>query len=279
MRIDSSGNVGIGTSSPGNKLHVQISQTSSTTTNMSANSTLNLANSGTGERAFNSIKFAANQQDMFISAVNSNAQNTRRIGFFLGSVAGNATTDERLSIFGSGAVRIACANTLATPSSTNQGVEINNTNSGSRFFGAGTGTETHLEFGNTNGTRGTIQTTSTNTVYNTTSDYRLKQNITPMTGALAKVTQLKPSNYKWKVDGSDGQGFIAHELQSVIPECVTGEKDAVETYTDDNGDEQTRPKYQMVDTSFLVATLTAAIQEQQAIIADLKARIEVLEAQ
>ena len=77
-----------------------------------------------------------------------------------------------------------------------------------------------------------------------------------MTGALAKVAQLKPVTYKWKSDGSAGQGFIAHELQAVVPDCVTGEKDAV----DENG----KPKYQGVDTSFLVATLTAAIQELKA---------------
>jgi hypothetical protein len=102
--------------------------------------------------------------------------------------------------------------------------------------------------------------------YNTSSDYRLKNTITPMTGALAKVALLKPVTYKWNADGSDGQGFIAHELQSVVPECVTGEKDGV----DANGN----PKYQGIDTSFLVATLTAAIQEQQAIIESLKARLD-----
>jgi hypothetical protein len=106
--------------------------------------------------------------------------------------------------------------------------------------------------------------------YSTSSDYRLKENIVPMTGALDKVAQLKPVTYTWKQDGSDGQGFIAHELQAVVPDAVTGEKDAV----DDEGN----PVYQGIDTSFLVATLTAAIQEQQTIINDLKARIETLEA-
>ena len=90
-----------------------------------------------------------------------------------------------------------------------------------------------------------------------------------MQNALAKVAQLKPVTYKWDADDSDGQGFIAHELQAVIPEAVTGEKDAV--------DADGNPVYQGIDTSFLVATLTAAIQEQQAIITDLKARIETLE--
>jgi len=132
-------------------------------------------------------------------------------------------------------------------------------------------------FINPNGTVGTIQTSGSATSYVTSSDYRLKNSIAPMTGALAKVTLLKPCTYKWNVDGSDGQGFIAHELQEVVPECVTGAKDAVETYTDKDGNEATRQAYQGIDTSFLVATLTAAIQEQQALITALTARITALE--
>jgi hypothetical protein len=124
---------------------------------------------------------------------------------------------------------------------------------------------------------GGVLTTSTATSFNTSSDYRLKENIVPMTGALDKVAQLKPVTYTWKANGSNAQGFIAHELQEVVPDCVTGEKDAVETYTDEDGNEQTRPAYQGIDTSFLVATLTAAIQEQQTIINDLKARVTALE--
>jgi hypothetical protein len=87
---------------------------------------------------------------------------------------------------------------------------------------------------------------------------------------LAKVEQLNPVTYTWKSNGSSSQGFIAHELQAVVPDCVSGEKDAV--------NEDGSIKAQGIDTSFLVATLTAAIQEQQAIITDLKARIETLEA-
>ncbi len=124
---------------------------------------------------------------------------------------------------------------------------------------------------------GSITSNGTTTAYNTTSDYRLKNTISPMTGALDKVALLKPVTYKWNIDGSSSQGFIAHELQEVVPDCVNGEKDAVETYTDEDGNEQTRPKYQGIDTSFLVATLTAAIQEQQALITALTARITALE--
>jgi hypothetical protein len=112
---------------------------------------------------------------------------------------------------------------------------------------------------------GNISVTASATAYNTSSDYRLKNTIAPMTGALAKVALLKPCTYKWNVDGSDGEGFIAHELAEVCPHAVTGEKDAV----DENGN----PKHQGIDVSFLVATLTAAIQELKAEVDSLKAQI------
>jgi len=115
-----------------------------------------------------------------------------------------------------------------------------------------------INFRNTNGQVGRIGCNGTATSYITSSDYRLKENIAPMTGALAKVAQLKPVTYKWKVNGSDGQGFIAHELAEVVPDCVSGEKDAI----DANGDIQP----QGIDTSFLVATLTAALQETKALL-------------
>jgi len=136
------------------------------------------------------------------------------------------------------------------------------------------GTRGLIQFSTTVGSTrtdvGNINTNGTTTTYGTSSDYRLKENIVPMTGALAKIAALKPVTYKWKIDGSEGQGFIAHELQAVVPECVVGDKDAV--------DADGNPKYQSIDTSFLVATLTAAVQEQQALIASLTDRIAALEA-
>lgn len=108
------------------------------------------------------------------------------------------------------------------------------------------------------------QNGTTAVAYNTSSDYRLKKDVTPMVGALDKVAALKPVTYKWKTDGSDGQGFIAHELQEIIPDCVTGKKDAV--------DADGNPVYQGIDTSFLVATLVAAIQELTARVAALEAK-------
>jgi hypothetical protein len=127
-------------------------------------------------------------------------------------------------------------------------------------------------------TIGSITWTGSSTSYATSSDYRLKHDIQPMTGALAKVAALKPVTYKWNADDSAGEGFIAHELAEVVPQCVTGEKDAV--------DADGNPVYQGIDTSFLVATLTAAIQELKAIndaqaqtIESLTARVVALEGQ
>ena len=121
-----------------------------------------------------------------------------------------------------------------------------------------------IEFQRQNSTVGSVSVTTTATAYNTSSDYRLKENIQPMTGALAKVAALKPCTYKWKADGSAGEGFIAHELAEVVPQCVTGKKDAV--------DADGKPVYQGIDTSFLVATLTAAIQELTARVAALESK-------
>ena len=124
----------------------------------------------------------------------------------------------------------------------------------------------HIRFLNSSSvTSGNIGVTGTTTYYNTSSDYRLKENVAPMQNALDTISQLNPVTYTWKADGSAGQGFIAHELQAVVPDCVTGEKDAV--------DETGNPQYQGVDTSFLVATLVAALQELKAEVDSLRAQL------
>jgi hypothetical protein len=113
---------------------------------------------------------------------------------------------------------------------------------------------------------GGVVANESSTSYLTSSDYRLKNTIVPITGALAKVALLKPCTYKWNANGSEGEGFIAHELAEVCPDAVSGQKDAM--------DEEGNPQYQGIDVSFLVATLTAAIQEQQALVQSLKARLD-----
>jgi hypothetical protein len=130
-------------------------------------------------------------------------------------------------------------------------------------------TGTIVEFKYNASPKGTVSTDGSTVAYNTSSDYRLKDDVATMTGALNKVSALKPVTWKWKSTGEDGQGFIAHELAEVCPQAVHGTKDEV--------DADGNPVYQGVDTSFLVATLTAAIQELSAKNDALTARIEALE--
>jgi hypothetical protein len=113
---------------------------------------------------------------------------------------------------------------------------------------------------------GGITTTGSNVAYNTTSDYRLKENVKTIENALNKVLKLNPVTYDWKNFKQKGEGFIAHELQEICPYAVTGEKDAV--------DGEGKPIYQAVDTSFLIATLTKAIQELKVELDDLKKSIK-----
>lgn len=169
----------------------------------------------------------------------------------------------------------------------------NTTNYCATFRSDYAGTRDFIEFYATATSVGSITSNGTTTTYGTSSDYRLKENVQPMQNALAVVAKLKPCTYTWKVDGSDGQGFIAHELQEVVPDAVVGEKDAtrIEQYEispavpatfDEEGNELTPaveavmgerevPAYQGIDTSFLIATLTAAIQELKAEFDEYKA--------
>lgn len=142
-------------------------------------------------------------------------------------------------------------------------------------------TTTHLRLGHQNGTTsgtwyhafyynsvgiGTIaQSGTTAVVYNTSSDYRLKTNVQDMTNGLDKINQVRPITFTWKADNSPGQGFIAHELQEVFPDAVTGEKDAV--------DEEGNIIPQGMDPRMLVATLCKAVQELDAKCKALEARL------
>ena len=115
LYVDAGSNfVGINASSPNSPLHVQTSHTQTNVTLANTNSTLNIANSGSGDGVFNSIKFSGNQQDMYIMSINDNTQRDRRLGFFVGSVAGDSTGDQHLSITGSGALVTSADNAVST---------------------------------------------------------------------------------------------------------------------------------------------------------------------
>jgi hypothetical protein len=106
--------------------------------------------------------------------------------------------------------------------------------------------------------------TANSTNYNTTSDYRLKKDFYPISSGLLKVNLLKPTNFKWIGTNARTDGFIAHEVQDVFPNAVTGEKDAI----DENGN----PIYQQIDQSKLIPIMVAAIQELSRKVYELEAR-------
>jgi len=235
VTIDTSQNVGIGTASPVSKLNVN-----------GGSVTLAETTTGAYNIDFQSRTASTNARIQYDQLTNTTGQ-------LLFYTNGGSLT-ERMRIDSSG--NLLVGRTAQTPY-TNVGFTV--TSSGRTEITRVTGGDAIAFYVSASGNNvGTIVTNASTTSYNTSSDYRLKENIAPMTGALAKVALLKPSTYKWKVDGADGEGFIAHELAEVCPHAVNGEKDAV--------DADGNPKYQGIDTSFLVATLTAALQETKALI-------------
>ena len=233
VAVDSSGNVGIGTSSPTSTLDVRGVSGITTT---SGGNTARIVSAAAG------TYFGATTNAPVIFQVNSGeAMRLNTNSELLLGTTTSPTGVNRIGIVNQGQVNYAIA--------------IQNSN---------TSSDDAVGFFNSSGTRvGAISFTTSATSYGTSSDYRLKENIQPMQNALGVVAQLNPVTYTWKADGSDGQGFIAHELQAVVPDCVTGEKDAV--------DAEGKPVYQGIDTSFLVATLCKAIQELEARLAKLEA--------
>lgn len=112
---------------------------------------------------------------------------------------------------------------------------------------------------------GSITTDTVNTSYNITSDYRLKENFRPISNALQRLLQLNPLKFKWKSANIESEGFVAHELAEVVPQAVTGAKDAINADTNE-------PEYQQVDASKVIPLLVAAVQELSAKVAALEAK-------
>jgi hypothetical protein len=253
MRIDSSGNVGIGVT-PTTTLDVKaalgrIKLTSSTGTN----NALVLFNN-TGGNVYVGLDSSAG------SLTAAYALNLYHEGAY--PITFSTNNAERARIDSSGNLLVGttsqindgllCLKTAGAGTAINTSPTSNNTYNPARFCNY---------VGNT---VGYINSTTSSTSYNTSSDYRLKTNVEPMQNGLAKVMQLRPVTFNWLVDGSLSQGFIAHELQEVYPDAVTGEKDG--------------EQMQGVDYGKLTPILTAALQEAIAKIETLEARIAVLEA-
>jgi hypothetical protein len=138
-----------------------------------------------------------------------------------------------------------------------------------------------------------INPNSNSVAYNTSSDYRLKENESVISDGITRLKQLKPYRFNFKSDSEKTvvDGFFAHEVSSIVPEAISGEKDAFEKYRehqerpedknvgdfklDENGEKI--PEYQQIDQAKLVPLLTAALKEAITEIESLKARVTTLE--
>ena len=275
---DASGNVGIGTATPSGFL---------------ANK-LVIATGGTANEGMTIYSSSNNGSIWFAKATTGTGRYQGGIDYqhstdklyFYSATQGNMVLD------GSGNLIIANAGSSAT--SNNNGIVnfAGGATNYSHISGTASGT-TYIGFNYNASTIGSItQNGTTAVLYNTTSDYRLKSDVTPIQNALTTIEALNPVSFTW-IDGRKDDGFIAHELQAVIPNCVTGEKDAtrIEKYeispaipAEIDADGKTIkeaieavmggrevPVYQQMDNSGVIPFLVKAIQE-------LKAEVDALKA-
>jgi hypothetical protein len=244
MRITSSGNVGIGITNPVYNLVVSAGGASGIEFGPAYSGTANL------------VQHYNRSGAAYVDAVNEAAQH-------------------RFSIGGTEKMRIDSSGNLLVGGTSYSGIGVSIAhpdNSGSFSIFSGSGTGYHWRFGNfTNGVVGSITTSTSATSYNTSSDYRLKENVTDVTGAADRVKALNPVRFNFIADpDTTVDGFLAHEVQDVVPEAITGTHNEV----DDDGN----PVYQGIDQSKLVPLLTAALQEALTKIDDLETRLAALEA-
>jgi len=261
MTIDSSGNVGIGTSSPVTKMNVQ-------------NGTLSVQN-GTGALPVSGYGWEIYNVSTTVNYLQSY---NRTSSAFMDSVY-NALSHQ-FYISGGEAMRLNSNGDLYLGAAGGGVGKFNSLGgSGQAGFFENNGATEIINISNSSNTAftamrflvnafstvvGSISCSTSATSFNTSSDYRLKNSVTPMTSGIAAVSALKPVTYKWNADNSNGEGFIAHELAEIIPLAVTGEKDAV--------DKDGKIKPQGVDYSKVVVHLVAAIQELSAKVAALEGK-------
>lgn len=243
MRIDSSGKVGIGTTSPASNLHINSADTSAG---------LQITNSATGSAETDGFHITVGSGGF----TSLSAKETTGMAFLTGG-----TERARFSSAGQFTIGRTATGILAEEAGfmlKPDGLLLTAKD--------GTAEQTHVEFVNnaavTAARVGTIKTSGSTTSYNTSSDYRLKTDAQPMTGATDRLKALNPVNFQWILDGTRVDGFLAHEVADVVPEAISGDKDAV--------DEDGNPDYQGIDQSKLVPLLVATIQELEARITQLE---------
>jgi hypothetical protein len=177
---------------------------------------------------------------------------------------GAASPSETMRLMRSGSHGNMYLNTTSQIESSVFSVSSNGTaNIGSKV--TADNTQTHIIFANGNGNVGNITTNGSATSYNTSSDYRLKENASAITDGITRLKTLKPYRFNWKSVGvgTTVDGFLAHEV-TAVPEAITGTKDLVTTSSDVSAGIATAvgiPIYQGIDQSKLVPLLTAALQE------------------
>ena len=251
--VDSSGNLGVGTTNPAGE---------------SINGSQNLVIMDTTSDGGMNIKTGTSgNAQIHFSDTSGNGQGRLIYAHSNDSMQMYTSSAERMRIDSGGRVQIgttsAIQNSLLSLVSGN-GVRVIATESG------GTSTNDAILFRNPNGDVGRIVTSGSSTSYNTSSDYRLKENVVAISDGITRLKTLKPYRFNFKADASTTvDGFFAHEV-TAVPEAITGTKDEV--------DSDNNPLYQGIDHSKLVPLLTAALQEAVAKIEVLETKVAALEA-
>ena len=303
LRIDSSGNVGINETAPTVPLTVKGAQAfGSSASNLSTATTKAAARIRGSSNASTSLFFGSitNDAEQYIQSANGagSAADDIILNPFGGNVMVGQGSSERTRVDTSGRLLIG----ITAPTTTGAYFEPSSLDRTVLFLGSSNATSgiTLLVFSNPNGIVGGVSTNASSTSYNTSSDYRLKENVADLTGAIDRVKTLAPKRFNFIADpDTTVDGFLAHEV-TAVPEAITGTKDATEAIGDvkdadgnvveskvvkpqtlEDGhtwtETGTRPVYQGIDQSKLVPVLTAALQEAIAKIETLETKVAALE--